>query len=72
MDLSLAAPLVRAMLSWAARSTRAFLFWVDTLWAISAQYVLLCISRSSRSFKLLTTNFKKPLGRMCLVFLLDP
>lgn len=34
-----------------------------TLWAISAQKVLLFISRTSKSVRLRTTNFLRPLGR---------
>lgn len=37
---SLASLLVTTTSSWAARSTISFLFLVETLWAISAQYVL--------------------------------
>ena len=56
----------------AALSTIAFLFNAETLWAISAQYFLLCINKRSKSLTFLTTNFKKPFGKTCLAFLAVP
>merc|ERR550519_1659911 len=49
---SLALGLVTLMASFWARSTRAFLFLEETPWAISAQYFLFCIIRTSSSFML--------------------
>lgn len=65
-------PLVKRMLSSAARSTIALRFKVDTLCAISPQYVLLCIINNSKSFTLDTTIFLNPFGNTCLVFLSVP
>merc|ERR1719189_2297891 len=60
------------MASCAARSTNTFLFLADTPWAISAQYFLFCIIRTSSSFTLWISTFLKPLGIMCLVVLDEP
>ena len=54
--LSLADLLITFTLSCCARSTIALRFRVETLWATSAQYFLLCIMRRSRSATLWTTN----------------
>ena len=43
-----------------------------TLWAISAQKVLLFMSKTSRSLALWTTNFLRPFGKKNLVVLSEP
>merc|ERR550525_1340286 len=63
----LALGLVTLIASWAARSTRVFLFFADTPRAISAQKVLLVIIKTSNSLTLWTRTFLKPEGSMCLV-----
>merc|ERR1719370_2200144 len=63
----LALGLVTLMASWAARSTKVFLFLAETPRAISAQKVLLVIISTSNSFTLWTSTFLKPEGSMCLV-----
>ena len=62
-----AAPLVRRMSSSAARSTMAFLFRAETAAAISPQYWVFCMRRTSSSLTLFTTNFRKPFGSTCRV-----
>merc|ERR1719330_1781447 len=62
----LALGFVTLMASWAARSTKVFLFFAETPRAISAQKVLLVII-STNSFTLCTSTFLKPEGSMCLV-----
>merc|ERR1712066_518029 len=70
--LSLAFGFVTRMQSCCARSTSVFLFLADTPCAISAQNFLFCIMSTSSSLTLWMRTFLKPVGSMCLVFLLDP
>ena len=49
-----------------------YLFLAEIDWAISAQYVLLFIKRSSMSLGPRMRSFLKPLGSLCLVFLSWP
>ena len=62
--------LVTVMRRASARATISLRWRTLTLWQISAQWVRLCISNSSKSLTFDTRNALRPLGSWCRVFLL--